>query len=65
MFVVHRAQLLSHMDRREAEGLEHPSYSRVYSFIVWSDFTRRKHMVVEERNCWEVNVSFEMPLLAS
>lgn len=39
--------------------------SWVYSFIVWSDFMRRKHMVVEERNCWGVNVSFEMPLLAS
>ena len=39
--------------------------SWVYSFVVWSDFMRRKHMVVEERNCWGVNVSFEMPLLAS
>ena len=39
--------------------------SWVYSFIVWSDFMRRKHMVVEERNCWGVNVSLEMPLLAS
>ena len=39
--------------------------SWVYSFIVWSDFMRRKCMLLEERTCWGVNVSFEMPLLAS
>lgn len=33
--------------------------SWVYSFIVWSDFMRKKPMVVEERNCWGVNVSYE------
>lgn len=36
----------------------YPSFDR-------SDFMRRKHMGVEERNCCEVNVPFEMPLLAS
>lgn len=69
MFIVHSEQLLSHSHwregGREVEKQDINLTSWVYSFIVWSDFMKRKHMGVEERNCCGVNVSFEMPLLAA
>lgn len=63
LFTAHGSWAIPARGRLEKQDINLSSW--VYSFIVWSDFMRRKHMVVEESNCWGVNVSFEMPLLAS